>query len=76
MNKEELIDLVKTIIACKGTEEEMNALIDLFDENVPHPEGSDFIFMKKHEGLTPEEIANKVMNYQPIIIPSSNTGQA
>lgn len=69
MNKVELVDLVKKIIACEETEEVMDAMIDLFDDNVPHPAGSDFIFLKKYEGLTPEEIVDKATDYQPIITP-------
>ena len=66
MNKEELVALVKKIIAAAGTNQDENdALIELFEKSVPHPHAIDFIFSKEHEDLTPEEIVNKALDYRP-----------
>ena len=40
MTRQELIDLGKRIVALEGTEKEHNALTELFDKNVPRPNGS------------------------------------
>lgn len=64
MTREELIDLVKDIMNVKGkTEEQINALIDVLEKNVPHPAVSDLIY---YDDLTAEEIVDKALSYKPI----------
>jgi hypothetical protein len=44
MTRDELIDLVRRILAAEArTEEEEDALVRQFEENVPHPSASDLI---------------------------------
>ena len=65
----ELLQLVKKI--CKGeysTEEERDAMVELFERSVPDPEAADLIFHHKSE-LTPEEIVEKALSYKPLITP-------
>lgn len=66
--KRQLIELVRRIMNAEGTEEEQDEMLDLFERSVPHPEISDLIFWDDRN-LTPEEIVEEVLNYQPIITP-------
>lgn len=64
LTKEELVQLVRKIANCEGTEEEIEEWMDILEENVPHPEISDLIFYPDEE-MTPEEIVEKP-SYKPI----------
>ncbi|SHL02940.1 Colicin immunity protein / pyocin immunity protein [Anaerocolumna jejuensis DSM 15929] len=64
--REELIELVKKIMDCDGTEEEIDNMILELEENVPHPEISDLIFWG--EDKTAEQIVDIALNYKPIIL--------
>ena len=65
MTKEQLIQLVERIIKVDGTEEEIDKMLDKFQNNVPYPEVSDLIFWNE-DNLTPEQIVDKALNYKPI----------
>lgn len=65
LTKEELVQLVRKIANCEGTEEEIEEWMDILEENVPHPEISDLIFYPDEE-MTPEEIVEKALSYKPI----------
>jgi hypothetical protein len=70
LSKKELIELVKNI--CEGnynSEEERHDMLEVFMYNVPHPEAPNLIFYHKPR-LTPEEIVDKALSYQPIILDS------
>lgn len=64
--REELIELVKKIMDCDGTEEEIDNMILELEENVPHPEISDLIFWG--EDKTAEQIVDIALNYKPIML--------
>ncbi len=67
MNKDALVELVNKIRNAEGqTEEENDALLDLFLENVPDPEAANYIYEKEYEDLTSEEIVNKALAYKSI----------
>jgi hypothetical protein len=68
MNREELINLVKVIIDVNSnkSEEEIDALLQTLEDNVPHPAPSDLIYWVD---LTPEEIVDRALSYKPIILP-------
>jgi len=78
ITREELIDLGKRIVAADGTEEEIQKLMDLFDKNVPHPNGSSLFYFpenynsRAHEisqyNPTMEEVVDKCLSYKPIIL--------
>ncbi len=64
MNKGELIELVRQIIAIDNkTEKEIDVLTDQLVSNVPHPEVTDLIY---YADLTPEEIVERALSYKPI----------
>jgi len=71
MTRDELIDLVRRIMAAEGdTKEEADALIELFEAHVPRPGASDLIFWPEHatgerRELTPEEVVDIALEYKP-----------
>jgi colicin immunity protein/pyocin immunity protein len=72
LTKEELIELVRKVITCEGTEEENDEWLEIFLNSVPHPEASNLIYYSK-EDLTPEEIVERALAYKPILLPSGDT---
>ena len=74
MTRSELIALANQILECDGNEAEIDALIERFDQNVPHPNGSSLLFYPEHgsaSGYAPsaEEVVDKCLAYRPIILP-------
>ena len=66
MTREELIELVKSIQKCEGTEEQIDANVKLLEQNILDSEVSDYIFWKD---LSAEEVVDKALKYKPIITP-------
>ena len=44
MTRAELIALANQILEGDGSETEIDALMELFDQNIPHPDGSSLFF--------------------------------
>ncbi|WP_243526302.1 bacteriocin immunity protein [Bacillus pseudomycoides] len=65
ITKEELISLVRKLVECEGTEEEIDEMIEVVERNVPHPEVSDLLYWNDEE-LTPEQIVDIALAYKPI----------
>ena len=70
MSRDELVGLVRRIMAGEGgSQEEADRLVDLFLENVPHPEADGLIFYPEryfgHEP-TAEEVVDAALSYRPI----------
>lgn len=64
--REEIIDLIKEITDISGkTEEQIDSLIKNLEKGVTDPQISDYIFWSD---MTPEEIADKVLSYKPILL--------
>jgi hypothetical protein len=76
MTREELIEIGKKIINLEGSEQEIDKLVQLFDENVPHPNGSNlFYYPENYDSRkddiskynpTVEEIVDICLAYKPI----------
>ncbi len=47
MTRSELIALANQILEGDGSEAEIDALMELFDQNVPHPDGSSLFFLPR-----------------------------
>jgi hypothetical protein len=74
MTRAELIRLIKQIIDHRGSEEEMTELMDLLHRSTVHPEPSNLIFWPpNNQELTPEQIADEMLNYKPIVLYPSET---
>lgn len=65
MSREELIELVESIMKCEGSEEEVDNMIYVLEKNVIDPEVTNYIF---YEENTPEEVVDKALAYKPIIL--------
>ncbi|MDO4773077.1 MAG: bacteriocin immunity protein [Bacillota bacterium] len=65
LTREKIISLVSKIVECEGTEEEINEMLEIVKDNVPHPEVSDLIYWNE-EYLSPEQIVDKALAYKPI----------
>jgi hypothetical protein len=78
MTREELIELGKKIVNCEGTEEEHCKLLNLFSENVPHPNGAGLFYYPENYNArrddlskynpTVEEVVDKALSYKPIAL--------
>jgi Colicin immunity protein / pyocin immunity protein len=75
ISKIQLIQLVTDIMNANGTEGEIDAWLDAFRQNVPHPHAIDLIFysdrvagVETGRELTPEEIVTIAVDYQPRLI--------
>jgi hypothetical protein len=68
LNRQQLIELVNKIRNVEyDTEEDYDAAIVTFLDNVPDPAASNLIFYYKPK-LTTEEIVDKALAYKPIIL--------
>lgn len=68
LSRQELIALVTKIVNAEGTEEELDQWLEMVMRQVPHPQVSDLIYWHEPE-LTPEEIVDAALGYQPIVLP-------
>ncbi|AZA49898.1 hypothetical protein EG346_17735 [Chryseobacterium carnipullorum] len=67
MNKDELIQLAKDILNAIGKNEEENeAMLQRFLDNVPDPNASNLFFSLEYEDLEAEDIVEKAFSYKPI----------
>ena len=76
MTREELIEIGKRIVAMDGTEEEIDKLTEVFDKNVPYPNGSNLFFYPENYNSRKDniseyspsiaEVVDKCLSYKPI----------
>ncbi len=76
MNRDELIELGRKIVNCEGTEQEIDAMLELFSINVPHPNGANlFYYPENYNGRkfdiaeyrpTIEEVVDKALSFKPL----------
>ena len=65
MDRMELIEVVRKIMNCEGSEEEQDDLLKVLEGNVLDPRVSYYIF---YEDNTPEEVVDKALAYKPILL--------
>ena len=63
MTREELIQIGTRIVECDGSDEEIDDLMVLFNENVPHPDGSSLFFYPEHYDARKDDISK----YNPTV---------
>lgn len=76
MTRDELIEIGTKIYNAEGTEKEIDLLSELFDKNVPHPNGSNLFFYPENYNArkdnlkdynpTVEEVVDRCLSYKPI----------
>jgi hypothetical protein len=79
MTREELLELGKKIVGRECTEAEQSQMMELFNANVPHPEGATLFFWPENYDSrtmdiskydpTVEEVVDKCLSYRPVILP-------
>lgn len=78
MTKDDLIELGMRIVSCEGTEEEIDEMINKFDQCVPHPNGANLFFYPENYNArkdniseynpSVEEVVSKCLSYKPILL--------
>lgn len=68
MNREELVALVLKITQAEGSEAEIDRMIELLEQNVPHPAVSDLVFYPDSD-RTADEIVDRALSYKPLTAP-------
>lgn len=63
LTRDELIELVRKIIDCDGSEEEIDEMTFVLEQNVVDPEIINYIY---YDEKTPEEIVDLTLAYKPI----------
>ncbi len=76
LNYFDLVAIGYKIVNTEGTEAEINKLMNVFDKNVPHPNGSNFFFYPENYNArkddistykpTVEEVVQMCLDYKPI----------
>lgn len=66
MDRSEMINLVRMIMNCEGTEEEIDEWLMKLKESVSYPDVSDLIFYPEGDTVTPESIVDKILSYNPV----------
>jgi hypothetical protein len=69
VDRQVLIAFVRKIANAEGTESEVQGILSFVDRHVPPPRVSDLIFWSERE-MTPEEIVDTALGYQPIVLPA------
>ncbi|MGW7413383.1 hypothetical protein [Streptomyces sp. NPDC054863] len=68
LSRDQLVELVRRIVAFSGTEEEVDAMEQLFEESVPYPGAYSLIYRHDPE-LTPEEVVDIALSYEAVAPP-------
>jgi len=76
MTREELIEIGKRILNAEGTESELDKLNEVFNQNVPYPDGVNLFYYPEnynarkdnlnHYNPTVESVVDKCLNYKAI----------
>ncbi|MFF1465781.1 bacteriocin immunity protein [Streptomyces sp. NPDC058330] len=70
LTRDQLVELVRKIMADHGTEEEVDRLVELLEASVPHPRALNLIYHPHMEGftdgLTAEEVVDTALSYTPL----------
>ncbi|MFF0570571.1 hypothetical protein ACFYT7_23445 [Streptomyces sp. NPDC004041] len=67
MERDDLVRLTASIMEARGSEEEVDEMLDLLRENVPDPNVSDLIYYADPE-LTAEQVVDAAMEYKPFAL--------
>ncbi len=66
-DREELVQLVQSIMDAVGTEEEQEEMLSILEASVPDPNVSNLIYYPPDSNeLTAEEVVDRALSYKPI----------
>jgi hypothetical protein len=68
LSREELIVIVQKLFDGVGEEEESCRWVQMFEDNVCHPSGSDLIFYPEQEFESAEQLVDFALAYKPIAL--------
>ncbi|MEU8652285.1 bacteriocin immunity protein [Streptomyces sp. NPDC048737] len=72
LTRDQLVGLVRKIMAANGTEEEDDGLVEILEANAPHPRVLNLIYHPDEEGftdeLTAEEVVDTALTYSPFAL--------
>ncbi len=78
MTRENLMVLGKKIINSQGTEEEIDAMVECFNNNVPHPNGVSLFYYPENFNSrkddaskynpSVEDVVDKALSYKSILL--------
>lgn len=78
MNREQLMELGNKIISFEGSERELDEMYELFNRNVPRPNGANLFFYPENYNAsrddisqynpTVEDVVDKCMSYKSILL--------
>ncbi|MER7700191.1 bacteriocin immunity protein [Streptomyces sp. NPDC096095] len=72
LSRDQLVELVRKIMAEHGTEEEVDGLVEILEASVPHPRVLNLIYHPDMEGftddLTAEEVVDTALSYTPFAL--------
>ena len=64
-DKQELIKMVQRVMDCEEDEDTIDQLLEILDDNLPHPSISDLIYWPPNEEeLSAEEMIDIAISYQ------------
>lgn len=63
LTRDELVELVRKIMNCEGSEEEIDEMTFLLMKNVIDPQVTNYIY---YDEKTPEEVVDLALSYKPI----------
>ncbi|MFD6285855.1 bacteriocin immunity protein [Streptomyces anthocyanicus] len=72
LTRDQLVELVRKIMAANETEEEGDRLVEILEASVPHPRVLNLIYHPTNEGLadglTAEEVVDNALAYTPFAL--------
>ncbi len=68
MTREELIIIIDRIQEADGGQNELNAMVNVFLNNVPDPEALNYLSQKEYDHLSSTEIVDIALAYKPTLL--------
>ena len=67
MTREDLIEIGRRIVESDGTEKEFDELIEVFDKNVPYPDGSNLFYYPENYNARTDDISNYTPSVEEVV---------
>lgn len=67
MTREELIELGNKIVNGEGSEAEIDEMMEVFSQNVPHPDGANLFFYPENYNARKDDISNYSPSVEEVV---------